>query len=991
VQATWKGGRAKRAVLTLLCGGASTGRGDAGGLLERAAQGSAKNGEKGEDPRATYWVVRCGSRRGTDVTSQGVDIYELPYCPVPTAQHHEILVPISDALLAREFHESAIRQDYVFTGREPDKLGLKVNEAAFTDPHRWDPTTSGVNFYYNAMGLQDRAVLEGLALTAAPFNLIGTEESVSLYVTSRDGGLDIRRVETDVSYREIPGVFDKWAEDIAPNRIRRVKEGIESFVLFPSVNAVQLRLWAVEATGDILVQQFARAVGTLRDAMSPGWSAPDERNVAVQLLAAVILAHKGVLGQECGEQDAPMGLVMGNAHRMFDRYFTLLDVNRYERAAEKAYSILQEVRYSSFTPEILEDLYLAAYPDSEQRKWEARYCTPSYLTRRVLDNIPVEALPPDERIVADMTCGVGSFLQASYDRLSRLADMTDSERPLREHIFGNDMDRLTSQLAGLSLLLASQTDRWTVGNEDALRWQWLSENRPSIIVGNPPFFGNRKSGAEATKFDDVAGRRVRYQRADDFLVRAVSRLAPGGYVAMLMPQSFVVGQASPITRRLLLECCDVLEIWELPNEVFRDATVRPMVVFARRKPQAESGRISFWPVRVRTVQATELDQFKSAGGYSASRIAVSQKDWGPASKLGPRNTHVIDYRTVLSQGQWAKLTSRTLGLEEVADISLGAAVGSRRPWRDYPDGKQVRWLPGAKRCMPRAYVIEYRGDTIYYPNDLERPRKNRRYPHLDKERLFAGAKVLMVSDPDPTWGHRTKVAIERHGYYPSDGFWVVVPKPTQIGHDSLEVVAAVLGWLVSNAWILEHLKAPKISSRAVRSIPFPRHLGVAECNRLRAAVREMEEVAHFGGDPSRPQTVIDQILSAAYELDEMTLNWLRRVSNWDGWNLAGPAEPPPDPSTLVSVCGGVEAVDASAGTLTLWLDTLPGLHETPIVDKMPGWMLRPGAEFRARVSDDLYRRRTPAGLRWAWIGAQEYGYLTEEELLKRISASLQDT
>jgi len=922
------------------------------------------------------------------VSSEGVDIYELPYCPVPAAQRHHILAPISDALLARDFHESAIRQEYVFTGHG---RGLKVNQAAFTDPYRWDPTTSGVNFYYKPVGLDDQYILEHLVLTGAPFNLIGTDEGVSLYVASRDGGVDHQRVITDVSYREIPGVFDQYAEDIAPVRIRRAKEGIESFVLFPNVNAVQLRLFAVDVTGKILVEQFAVAVRTLRDAMSAGWSAPDERNIAVQLLAAVILAHKGVLGEECGEPDAPMNLVVGEAHRMFDRYFTPSDINGYDSAAEEAYSILQEVRYSSFTPEILEDLYLAAYPDSEQRKWEARYCTPSYLTQRVLDNVPVEAFPPDERIVADMTCGVGSFLQASYDRLSQLADMADSERPLREHIVGNDMDKLTSQLAGLSLLLVSHTDRWTVDNEDALRWRWLSENRPSIIVGNPPFFGNRKMGVKATRFDDDAGRRVRYQRADEFLVRAVQRLAPGGYLAMLMPQTFVVGQASPVTRRLLLERCDLLEIWELPNEVFRDATVRPMVLFARRKPEAESGRISSGPVRVRTVQARQLDQFKHAGGYSASRIAVSQKEWGPASMLGPRNTHVIDYRIVLSQQQWADIASRTVTLDQVADISLGAAVGSDRPWHDYPDGKRVEWLPRAKVCMPRAYVINYRGHTIYYPNDLERPRKSRRYPHLDKERLLANPKVLMVSNPDPTWGQRVKVAIEREGYYPSDGFWVVVPKPNPFGQHSLEVLAGVLSWHVSNAWILEHLKAPKIGSRAVRSIPFPMQLGVAECERLDSAGRDVEEAARVGGDFSTAQSVIDEVLCGAYELDQDTVDWLRRVSNWDRCNLTGPGELLPDPSTLVSVSGGVEAVDASAGTVTLWLDSLPGLYEVPIAEKMPGWMLRPGAEFRARVSDELYRQRTLAGVEWAWIRPQEYAYLTEEELLKRISASLQDT
>ena len=170
---------------------------------------------------------------------------------------------------------------------------------------------------------------------------------------------------------------------------------------------------------------------------------------------------------------------------------------------------------------MLTKLYLQAYPDREKRKEEGRFDTPLYLTRKILENLPIEVLRPENRLLLDMTCGWGSFLVAGYQRMNQMKDMAG--KALSDHIFGNDKDRFTAQLARVALLTTSLSDDWHVDNQDALKLH-AHGKKPTIIVGNPKFRGDRKSGDQATKFDETTGKSKRLQEADAFLVKAIQSL-----------------------------------------------------------------------------------------------------------------------------------------------------------------------------------------------------------------------------------------------------------------------------------------------------------------------------------------------------------------------------------------------------------------------------------------------------------------------------------
>ncbi len=252
---------------------------------------------------------------------------------------------------------------------------------------------------------------------------------------------------------------------------------------------------------------------------------------------------------------------------------------------------------------------------------------------------------------------------------------------------------------------------------------------------------------------------------------------------------------------------------------------------------------------------------------------------------------------------------------------------------------------------------------------------------------------LLPYDPHPSWGKRNKVAIERKGYYVSDSFWVIAPTPeAQRKHITHEVVAAVLNWDVSNAWIVEHLKSPAIPRRALETIPFPSNLSEDDCKALIDIVRELENLA-FANKPVLAEItqLIDDIFKKAYRLDEGTFNRLRKITEWDY-----------DPLTTLdlqsdrkrvnwTLSGVVKSVNLEQATITLWLEGFDELQTVQIVPSMPGWMLRPDAAFSTRIFDEYLENDNigQAVIDWNTFIPQSYTYLSGEELFAKLTAIVQ--
>lgn len=886
------------------------------------------------------------------------------------------LEAVNDSLSPNGFKpESMIEQDFTFSDREG--RSIKTNLLAFAHETFRNPDYTSVTVINPANGIDDKQLVQTLAQSAAPFHLIYRQQAqrFSLWFTHTEArethDVEAKRIETNIEHSRLNQVIATYATDIQPQRIIDVKQGRDYFRHFEHAGPFQLALWAIEVTGDRLVQHFGRSVDSLRQSNVPSTIIPD---VSTQLLGATILAHTGRFGSKLRGSEVPLDNLITTAFEHFPNYFAPQLFARWHDAASDAYRILTELRYANFSPELLARLYQEAYPDVTQRRKLGRYDTPLYLTRRIWETIPVEFLSPEERIVADMTCGWGSFLISGHERLARMVDMKG--RPLREHIYGNDVEPFTARLAGLGLLISTLQDKWHISEQDALEWQ-VQGIQPGIIVGNPPFHGSRKDPSE--EHVESSGR---FEKANQFLKHAIDILAPGGYLAMLMPQSFVAAEASPLLRQKLLETCDVLEMWELPIGVFPDAQANSLVIFAQKKSNLV---LSSHPVRVRTIQNRQLEDFKEHGPFTASSLVNSQFQWDEHSRRSKRsqNTHIFDYTLILPQFAWDRLRSRGDDLSSQAVVFPGTIPGSpeRRRHVDDPDGAPIQWLTGTQNVIHDSFQITYQDPKILiYPNDFEEPR-------LSKKELLAGEKVLINALANPSWGKRVKAVIERKGYFVSDSFDVLVPKEDD-SNISLEVLAAVIDWKVSNAWLLEHHKYPRFPMRAIRKLPFP-ELSRDECILLINAVRDIERAWLSGQEqPTGALQIIDDTLRKAYQLEDEVYERLSLIAKWD-------SEAPItldlqfDHTAKWEVSGVVDEVDAENGEITFWLDGFDDLQIVPIVPVMPGWLLRPEVAFRTSIPRSCVNQHSLSNnTSWGFFYPQDYAYLNEEDAFVELLATL---
>jgi len=837
-----------------------------------------------------------------------------------------------------------------------------------------------------------------MAESSAPFHIIYRENAFELWTSNVDIApgrkkptIKSKRIVASIANDRLSDALSIYSDDLNPQRLINVKQGREVFKQFSYINSLRLSLWAESIRSKPLVQHFEQAIQVLRK-HQPQLPGETITNIATQLLGLLILADTGSFGQAIRLNRPSLSELINEALDKFPHYFDkalLLDI--YPDAVKQAYNVLQMIQYAGFVPDMLGDLYAVAY-EKEERKQLGNYDTPLYLARRILEAIPIEQLPPDERVIADVTCGWGSFLIAGYERI---VNLSESKRiPLQQYLHGNDVDPFFVQLARLGLMRATVRDDWNVDNQDVFEWAWLQNHQPDIIVGNPPFFGNRKESLSVTQQayiqDEKTTTQKRGEKANKFLEQAIERLKPGGYLALVMPRSFTISQAGPSTRKKLLDECDILELWELPAEVFQGATVRTTVVFAQKKPVSSAETKQSSCVRIRTVQPGTIEKFKSVGAFTSSSITVNQAVWHTTEWKDESKTvtHVMDYKTILPEVTWQAIRKQCIELQECAAITRGITRGTKRKSYDIPP-RFVYLLPNVKDTFPSSYLLNYtKAEKLLYPDNSERPR-------LEYEPLFQAQKVLLQYVQTPSWGRRAKVAIERRGYYVSEHFYAIgiqkntLWKPTYTLTN--EILAAILEWDVSNAWIIEHMRSPNIPSYALKTIPIPTILSKEDCKDLTDAILIIEKDVNarkfVSPEGIEAHNVIDRILKVAYHLDEHTFKRLREVRYWEDEHRITLDLQLEQTRANWLTSGIVDHVDAERGKITLWMDGFDELQQVNIVPSMPGWLLRPNAAFLTKIPRDYRRQKKidPDTYDWGAFRPQPYMYMTNEDLLEGLS------
>jgi len=203
------------------------------------------------------------------------------------------------------------------------------------------------------------------------------------------------------------------------------------------------------------------------------------------------------------------------------------------------------------------------------------------------------------------------------------------------------------------------------------------------------------------------------------------------------------------------------------------------------------------------------------------------------------------------------------------------------------------------------------------------------------------------------------------------------------------VIAAVLRWKVSNAWFIEGLRYPWLNKISLDNVPFPKSLAqdTKACFSLAVALEKIEMASLSGQIDLKAEKQIDNILKAAYGLNEATWQRLLEVYEWDSASSAKikVAEEGVSHQADWFVQGSVLDVHAEREEITFWLNSFSKPQTVPIVPAMPGWLLRPDAKFIGKVPATEVHSRKLTGKFWGCFQPEHYTYLNLTESARMVN------
>lgn len=816
--------------------------------------------------------------------------------------------PLLNFLVAAGYNQDLVRLEFpVPTAGSLERLDV----AAFGRPAPLDMTTLTIaGQVVPEAGWQASLALDAARALAAPLALLKTDGRLELWRVAAAETGDERIGEGPVAEaRQLAGRFASVA---GPDALYAAKHG-RQLTLFP-VDA-KLLAQARQGSSDMLsslvdeamLTQFDESEGTVAH-----WQ--DAARRVVRTLAALVIRDKF-------ELDVDGIGVFGAAQAKFPEYFgglTHLSDKQAARLHELVEILGRGVNYRGLDPAVVSRVYENAVVTGAARVEHGIYYTPPELADRIVATLPVEELAPEQRVVLDPACGSGTLLISAHDRLAQLLPVrvAAGERHgyLVAHLLGYDVDLFATEIAGLSLLLHSLPfgNHWHVEQRDALH-AGAPPASPSIVVSNPPWRGRRS----------VQGRRV--EESVLFLQRMVELCAPGGFVAAVLPASWLQSAVARESREWLTAQASLFEVWRLPEGTFESAALAPCVVFA----QVHETRARPWVYR--RVRSKNLQRF--------FQNYLADEQW-----LQPA---IDDRSQALMRGPFDVIRDSLDKLPKLGDISYVETSPVPEPGKE--TGRAGNFWMLSKAGDLTAYASPDRSTLrrIRYPDDFHRAGRERGHRLQQHKILFSG-----VRSPANPW--RLKVGLDNEGVIPRESLRMVIPRDDSVT-DHLFALLALLGSRLASAWVDTYEPKRTIDIKLMRRFPVPRDgpiWGVlADAGRRLHAAAGTAEISGLAA-------AVDALIESAYGIPD---HLRRSLDSAFGGEVAPEGVPRyaptvggvPDHDGNVNLFGAVLDIDGAG--LRVWV---PGLtpEDGAVVElpaRFPGWLCRTGATFDISGSDDL--------------------------------------
>jgi type I restriction-modification system DNA methylase subunit len=873
------------------------------------------------------------------------------------ASEHKI--QIKNAVLSSGYTREMIREDFYFQGRTGR---ARADLMVFGDIRHFDPETACIGIHFSD-GNKSK-ILQDFRMMAIPFGIIADDRKLEIWPIGHKGP-DERRKE-ECTWAQLSDYFTQNRIRFAPSTIIKAKEEGRQ-LSFADLDLGSIYEWSFDANKKELKLRIETAIENAKTKLSPRHF-NQLTKITIRLLAASILFDKGYILLAPNQKLTAQSL-LNCAREVYPNYFSVNDLTMLDPMIIER--ILEDLRaggciFTNLTTEMLDHLYQYAFVDEESRKSFGIYATPRKLAKLMASNLPVEEIRLENLYFLDGTCGSGSLLTAGHKRIYNLLPVYKSESEkhgfLSNHIFGIDQDPFAAEIAGLSLLHESlpSGNSWKIYKNDFTQTQVFDlPNRPFFILANPPWREDRRES--------------HLEKAIPFISKNLDLLVDHGLMSIILPETFLEKSSCHDIRKRILDECEILEIWQLPEGIFEESSSATAVLFLRKN----FSKAKSFPVRIKRVLNEDRMSFINNGHTSFSYIYENQNDW----KLKSRDFQIIPN---VFQKLWERLEKfKTLG--EVAEIRNGITPGPGREdhfCHDQPPEGWKKWLNGPSAIRP--FKIEWEQQPkgfnrplgnrfINWPGNLERPR-------MDLKGVFEAkdTKIIVNARRNPNTRWRMTAAIDDVGYFPSYALDIIYNLKSNV---QLEELTSILNHAVTNAWIDDHIRSRNFDITNLKKIPIP-PLNEQQKNELKRLVRELMQ------NPDRDQChqilkQIDDITDKAYGLTDDEKLILKSAGFVREKTDVSSDLKKTFPDRTWIITGIVEAVDAKKNIIKIWFSGFgENAIEIDIPKEMPGWALRNEVAFEAEIPfEDRYH---PDWSRLHHFRPVRYGYMDETELLKNL-------
>lgn len=468
--------------------------------------------------------------------------------------------------------------------------------------------------------------------------------------------------------------------------------------------------------------------------------------------------------------------------------------------------------FRNLSAEALAYVYENTFVSPEKRKQYGIHATPPRIAEYIVQNLPIEELPTEDRRIFEPFCGHAPFLTAAMRKLRSLPfpDKEQRHNYLVRMLTGLEIDAFACEIA-LACLIETDypnPNGWHIENTDAFSSNVLASYlaKANIILCNPPYESFTSDERKANSTIHAANKAV----------EAVQRILhhQPKMLGFVLPRAFVRGLSYREARKSIEELYDSVSLIELPDNAFNYSDVETVLVVAHGKRTTQ-------PVqKLISVKKKDYEQFLYTGiptsesGISSSRLIH----------------HAIPNRLNIShlQNIWDVLAYLpTLGtiteIHRGIEYNIPLKANEQRLIANVPHKSFVKGLVRVKEGFEPYIVNGHKYLNIEPENMLYEAYKLA----WDKPKVIVNAARLSIGP----W--KLCAVVDNQGltcYQNFHGIWPTSNLP-------LEVIAAILNGPMANAFLGTHSGTWHNQIATINQIPVPNFTPM-QIRRVQALVRE---------------------------------------------------------------------------------------------------------------------------------------------------------